>query len=263
MTHINSISSGQGAPSTYLIVMAGLGHFSCEHVIVADTGDEKQLLANDGNRYDAMEYFHEVTRPLAEEFGMTAHFVRARRGDGTPLPDIHTDQYIDENGRTRIDLPVFGSNGGRLSQSCTSKWKTAAVRQTLRDLGATTATTALGMTLDETHRLKKSTVKWQQLSYPLAFARLHRATIQKKLEKMSIPYLLHTQCNKCPHKDIFRWKLTDSSELRAAAQFESQFSGQFFLTADRIPLLDAINQMDSRRPTRLLDSLPCATSCGL
>ena len=42
--HIKSISCGQGAPSLFLIVMAGEGMFPADVVIVADTGWENDML---------------------------------------------------------------------------------------------------------------------------------------------------------------------------------------------------------------------------
>ena len=177
--HIHSISSGQGAPSTALILMAGMKKFCAQHVIVADTGWETSMLGSDGKRYSARSYFDEVTRPLAEEFGMEAHFVRAKDTDGALLPNLQDDQYIGDDGSVRIDLPMFGSRGGRLRQSCTSKWKVAAVRQRLRELGATTATTAIGFTLDEVHRVKQvKDVKWERHIWPLITGeeKYHRAS---------------------------------------------------------------------------------------
>lgn len=263
--HINAISSGQGAPSTFLIVLAGMGFFPADYVIVADTGDEKQLLASNGKRYDASEYFEEITKPLSEEFGIKAHFVRSKNGEGVDLPDISDDQRIGKS--ISIDLPMFGRNGGRLMQSCTSKWKIAAIRQKLRELGATTATNALGMTLDEVHRLKKSDVKWAQNVYPLVQGeeKYYRATIQNELKKMGIPYLIHTQCNICPHKDYWRWKATDPKEFKKVVEFEKKIGkGEFFLTDKLIPLDKAFDLMKSRKPPKeLFDNLPCGSTCGI
>jgi hypothetical protein len=84
-----------------------------------------------------------VTKPLAEEFGMSAHFVRANDKHGQPIPDIMSNQSVVD-GKIKIDLPMFGSNGGRLSQSCTEKWKKQAIRQQLRRMGAKKATVNLG-----------------------------------------------------------------------------------------------------------------------
>lgn len=246
MRHINSISCGQGAPSTFLILAAGhYKLFPATVVIVADTGNENDMLWSTGRRSTAREYFEEVTKPLAAEFGMTAYFVRAVDKNKTPLPDIMAAQtYTDDyNG---IDLPLFGSNGGRLRQSCTSKWKVAAIRQQLRRLGAKTAICNLGITVEEAHRMKESDVRWCQQAYPLVMLekRFYKQDCIQEIESFGVPHLISTECDFCPHKNAARWLRSSPETVEAAAQFEAQFDGEFFLTDKRIPLMDAIEQME-------------------
>lgn len=257
--HIDSISCGQGAPSIYLIVAAGQGVFPADVVIVADTGDENDMLWSTGERSSAREFYEQVTKPLAEEFGLEAVFVRANDGDGNPLPPIHLDQKL--NGKVDIDMPLFGSNGGRLRQSCTSKWKKAAIRQELRRRGADTATSNLGITLDEVHRIKPNTdVQWETLAWPLCMIEpLHKASIVDRLQKMGVPYMVSSQCDKCPHKSWWHWSMSTPETIKKAAEFEAQFSGEFFLTEYRVPLLEAIQLMDSRKPRQSLDV--CGSVC--
>lgn len=264
--HINSISSGQGAPSTALILLAGKKIFEAQHVIVADTGWETSMLGSDGKRYSASEYFQAVTKPLAEEFGMEAHFVRAKNATGMPLPNLQDDQFIGADNSVRIDLPMFGSQGGRLHQSCTSKWKVAAIRQKLRELGATTATTAIGFTLDEVQRVKQVTdVKWERHIWPLITGehKYYRASVQSMLFKHRIPYLLTTECDGCPHKDVYRWGKTEPAIISKLARLEQEVGqGQFFLTKNRIPLTEAIAVMQSEKPARhLFENMPCGVAC--
>lgn len=201
--HINSISCGQGAPSLYTIVMAGTGLFPADVVIVADTGWETDCLWSNGNRSDAREFFNEVTEPLCREFGIEAKLVRANNGVGVPLLPIPDTQRLSE--KVEIDIPLYGSMGGRLKQSCTSKWKVSAVRQELRRMGAETATTALGLHSGESHRLKRNDVQWQLRRWPLLDVeethsgglqdmgigrRFSREFCTNQLKKMNIPYLV-------------------------------------------------------------------------
>lgn len=238
--HINSISCGQGAPSLHLLQMARAGLFPADIVIVADTGGEHDMLWSNGRRSDAKTFFNEVTKPLAEEFGLEAYFVRAQDKNGQPLPDIMTVQTMDA-GQVRIDLPLFGSNGGRLQQSCTSKWKKAAIRQQLRRMGATTATTSLGLTMDEVHRMKPNDVKWERLQWPMLLIRkTYRAEIEPQLKAAGIPWIVRSQCDFCPHKNAFRWDMSTPETIDAAAEFEAAFGGEFFLTDKRLPLKEAL-----------------------
>ena len=242
--HINSISCGQGAPSLYMLVMAGEGVFPADVVITADTGWENDMLWSTGERTTAKEYFERVTRPMAEKYGMDAMFIRTRNREGNDIPAIQDKQYLAEDGTVVVDIPLFGSRGGRLMQACTEKWKQRGIRQELRRRGAKTATTNLGLTMDETHRMKRNTMQWERLAWPLIEHRLYRATIFKRLEEAGIPYLLSTECDGCPHKNAVRWKRTSSKTIEELAEFEQRFNGEYFLTDQRIPLREALKNMD-------------------
>lgn len=242
--HIDAISCGQGAPSVYMIVLAGQGKTSATHVVVADTGDENDMLWSDGRRTDARTYFEEVTQPLAEKYGLTAAFVRSVNKAGVPLPPLHETQHLtDGDNPYSIDMPMFGNRGGRLKQSCTSKYKVSAIRQQLRRWQAKTATTAIGFTISEVHRIKPDDVKWCKKTYPLIDHGVHRAAAIERLSDMGIPYLITTECDKCPHKDWARWQRTSEGAIREAAEFEASFNGEFFLTSQRIPLYEALEEM--------------------
>ena len=57
---------------------------------------------------------------------------------------------------------------------------------------------------------------------------------------MGLPYLITSECDHCPHKDLSRWLRTSPEVLQEIAEVETQFRGKFFFTDERIPLLDAI-----------------------
>lgn len=248
--HINSISCGQGGPSLYLIVAAGEGLFPADIVITADTGWENDCLWSTGERTDAATFFHEVTKPLAEEYGFDAFFVRANDGDGVPLPPLQDTQWPNKQ-----DIPLYGSRGGKLNQSCTSKYKVAAIRQQLRRMGARSATTNLGITMSEIGRMKPNDVLWETKAYPLIETRIYRATIEEDLNRRGIPFLVTSQCDGCPHKDFPRWNRTSMETINTLAEFESRFNGEFFLTSSRIPLEQSIEQMRAKQSMDIFE--PC------
>ena len=270
MTHINSISCGQGAPSLFLIVLAGEGLFPADVVITADTGWESDMLWSTGERTTAREFWERVTRPLAASYGIDAAFVRSRNEQGEDYPPIPNYIAAKTNAKSiygyiSIDIPVFGSNGGRLKQSCTSKWKVQAIRQELRRRGATTATTALGLHSDEVHRCKPSSVQWDISCWPLVDMTQRRGgdgvegmgigrtwrriDIQSELARRGISYLVTTECDGCPHKDWSRWQRTSPQTVDELAQFEAQFNGEFFLTSYRKPLREALALMEQDNET--------------
>jgi hypothetical protein len=248
--HINSISCGQGAPSLFLIVLAGEGYFPTDIVIVADTGWETDMLWSNGKRTDAKGFFNQVTQPLAETYGFPAVFVRSIRKDKTPYPALPVMQIPGKE-----DIPMFGSKGGRLSQFCTSKWKKQAIRQELRRQGADTATSFLGLTMSEVERIRPNDVQWEKLNWPLIGfptqpnwdKRFYREEINKELEKRHIPYLVTSQCDGCPHKNYFRWSNNTPEKIAELAEFESQWNGKQFLTSIRKPLLEALQEMKKKQ----------------
>lgn len=273
MTHLNVISCGQGAPSLFLIVMAGEGLFPADVVIVADTGWENDMLWSNGDRTSSTVFFNEVTRPLAQKYGIDAVMVRSLREDGSqypPIPEFIESMAADPDRldlSASIDIPLFGSNGGRLKQSCTSKWKIQAIRQEIRRRGADTALTALGLHRAESHRIKPSSVKWDLSAWPLVdlmqtrdggsasmgIGRTwNRAEIDRKLTLRSVPFLVSTECDGCPHKNYSRWRDLSQETIDDLARFEARFSGNYFLTSYRRPLKDAIGLMAANYPENTL-----------
>lgn len=259
MMHINSISCGQGAPSLYLIVLAGQGVFDADVVIVADTGNENDMLWSNGRRSDAGVFFNEVTGPLSEKYGMDAVFVRSLDKDKNPLPPLHLKQSYD-GGKVKIEMPLFGSGDGRLRQTCTDKYKKRAIKQELRRRGARTATCALGLTMDEVHRIKQSPEKWEVLTWPLITIireggkrGWRREEIQTEMDQLDIPYIVRSQCDYCPHKNLFRWQMSSEETIEAAACWEREVGkGDYFLTPERRPLKEALERMAGRWPEKTL-----------
>ncbi len=163
-----------------------------------------------------------------------------------------------------LDIPMFGSNGGRLKQSCTGKWKVQAIHQELRRRGATTAMTALGLHRGESHRIKPSGMKWASHCWPLCDLQevqngstsdmgigrtWDRASIESEMIRRNVPYLVTTECDGCPHKDWARWQRTSPATVEELAAFEAQFGGEFFLTRYRKPLMDALALMEQDNQT--------------
>jgi len=272
--HINAISCGQGAPSLALIVMAGNGFFPAELVITADTGWENDMLWSTGERTTAREFFARVTYPLARKYGMDAAFVRSLDQNGQPYDPIPISIAKKRQlaGSPQfpakyygIDIPMYGSEGGRMSQSCTSKWKIQAIRQELRRRGADTALCAIGLHREEAHRVKPSDMEWVKSIWPLldwgedmtgeqhelGIGREYgRADTHDILAQVGVPYLVTTECDGCPHKDYARWQRTSPDTLAELAEFERLFNGELFLTEARLPLLDGIKALANRKPKR-------------
>jgi len=250
MKHYEVINNGMGAPSMYLMVLAAEKKIPCDLVIVADTGSENDCLLSNGERVTAQNYYDTVVEPLASEFGIESCFVRAKDKQGNdrkPMIEIMRDGIIP-------GVPTYGSGGGQLSQGCTDKWKVSAIRQELRRRGAESARSALGLTMDEVQRMRKSDTKWHVHYYPLIRPYPHyKATIRDKLSQMAIPYMLSSQCDMCPHQNYARWSRLSEETINDLADVEAGLGGTQFLTPKRIPLKMALSQMANEQQLDIFD----------
>jgi len=232
-----------GAPSMYLCVLAAEGKLDAKLSITADTGSENDRVWDNGKRSSAKEYFSAIIEPYCHENGIKAVFVRSQDKNGIPRPPI-----IDrlEEG-IMVGVPLFGSNGGRLMQGCTDKWKVQAIRQELRRKGAKTAESFIGLTMDEVHRMRPSNRKWHTHRYPLIEdERIYKSTVYVELGKRNIPFLLSSECDMCPHKNRARWQRTSPEMIEKIARIEEGFGGTQFFTPQRIPLKEALKKWEGQ-----------------
>lgn len=260
------ICNGLGGPSMYMLWLACKGELTPRVSITADTGSENDRLTNRGERVTAKDFFDSVVKPLAEKNGVIAKFVRAQNKDGNDLPSLWDDVKAAAAAQ---DVPLFGSNGGRLRQTCTDKWKMKAIKQEARRMGAKVLISAIGMHVGEIMRRARGRligkirsfqgkynlfqhgitvdgefqpVKWMKHYYPLADMRLSREAISEKLVDIGLPYLLTSECDHCPHKDGPRWLRTSQHVIDEIAKQEARYNGEFFFTDLRIPLKMAIEK---------------------
>src|SRR5271165_1323759 len=131
MSLVQSISNGLGSQSMYLVLLAARGEIPATVSITADTGAEHDCLWNTGERTSAKVYFERIVEPYCTDHNITARFVRSVDKDKQLLPDLleQLKQTIKDGKLNSIKIPVFGSRGGRLMQSCTDKWKIRAIHQ--------------------------------------------------------------------------------------------------------------------------------------
>lgn len=277
--HLESLSNGLGAQSMLLFLMACRREIPATVSITADTGWENDRLWSNGRRGPIQEYFDEVVSPMADKYGVTAIFSRSRYRDGRHFEPLiaHVRRCALEG--LKPNIPMFGSRNGRLRQVCTDKWKIRAIRQTARArLNASTMCNAQGIHIGEASRRIKGIylrnegkwsiyqttvdawqvidgvrtkyhkpIKWLTHYYPLVDLGLNRRDCQERIIREGIPYLLSSECDGCPHKDLPRWERTSPEVLRELSELESMFNGEFFFTPERIPLMEAIEVMRKKR----------------
>ena len=234
----------------FLMLCAGRKNIPATVSITADTGWENDCLLSTGERVTAKQYYNDVIEPLGNDIGIKTKFVRSTDKNGNPL------EPLGERMRAGViaGVPTYGSNGGQLIQGCTEKYKIRGIRQELRRMGATSARSALGLTMDEVHRIKQhKDVKWHSVWWPLITEfHFYKVTIREKLEKMGVPFMLSSECDGCPHKNWIRWQRTSKEIIDDLASIESGLGGTQFLTNKRKPLLEALEDMKNERPSETL-----------
>lgn len=287
--HLESISNGFGSQSMSILILRKRGIVRGDISMSADTGSENDCLWNTGRRTDARTYCEEVIVPYCKEIGIKCAFIRTLDKYGKPLPPLHEAMILHQEGRdgaTPSFVPVFGSQGGRIRQACTDKWKLRAMSQHAKRLGAKTMRSAIGLHCEELGRVsgrllgkskldgfntfqngfeedgKFVPIKWQTKFYPLIDLKMTRKDCRNLCEEEGIPYIVSSQCDMCPHKDRGRWERSSPETREWAAGLEQQFSGNFFLSDKRIPLQMAIPTMT--KPDDDQNDFGCQNDqCGL
>jgi hypothetical protein len=228
------ISLGGGIQSSALVVLNALGKVDppVTHAVFADTGAELPK---------TYEWLSDQLIPWMLEHGVEFHTVT----DETYWP---LDQWQVEN--KKILIPMYGGatddypTGGMMRRQCTYKVKILPVRRWLRAQGAKQATVQLGISLDEGHRAKDSTVKWCVNRYPLIDLRLTRADCAAVLEEQGLPLPPKSACYMCPYRRKTGWEMmreNDPDVFEQAVEFERAFDNMF-LYQSRIPLDQTIGQ---------------------
>lgn len=157
--------------------------------IAANTGSEKEntlnptsrgkLLCSTGDRMTAEEFFNQFTKPFASKHGIDAYFVRTVDKDKVELPSIEEWMVREVERAARgergakygsMNVPMFGSRKGRLGQSCTDKWKIAAIKQQARRLGAKLLISTQGIHAGEAARRVKGDYLYDEMHAGQAYS---------------------------------------------------------------------------------------------
>jgi hypothetical protein len=84
--------------------------------------------------------------------------------------NLEADVLADASKEVRYMLPVYTADGGMGKRQCTQHYKLKAIRQKVRELGATAknpATQLIGISADEAYRMKPSGRRYMISTWPL------------------------------------------------------------------------------------------------
>ncbi len=271
--NINYVANGLGGQSMYLLYLASQKKIPATLALTADTGWENDCDMMDGTKTTACDFYHQYVKPFGVKWNIDTAFVRTLDKDKQeqlPIP-LYLKNKVAAGHRKSMPVPMFGSDGGRLKQSCTDKWKISAMKQECRRRGAVTARSAQGIHYGERARRVKGKwitkedgfdiyqttkfdkekgvdipVKWLSHYYPLVDMQMNREEIRGELDRLGLPYLISSECAGCPHADPWRWLRRTDETIEDVAQIEDMYNGEFFFTDRRIPLRQAIAEMKDK-----------------
>jgi hypothetical protein len=161
--------------------------------------------------------------------------------------DIRKDA-LDEEHRF-ASMPLYAGNGGLLRRQCTTEYKIKPIRKEMslwveRRHRSVKIIQWIGISLDESHRMKDSTVAWVDNWYPLVEAGISRQDCLDWWEAKGYPPLPRSACIGCPYRTDKEWQSLAGSEMTDATQFDEDIRYKrgtefpLFLHQKRIPLAD-------------------------
>lgn len=254
------MSFGAGVQTTAMAVLACTGRLpKPDFAVFADPQNESRLT------YDYLVPFKQWMMDRG------VRLVTSSRGN------IIEDTLKANEGR--IDnMPFFvaGVDGkaAPIMRQCTNAYKVMEVRRAIRkELGANFGVNVilwLGISLDEAHRMKESTIGWIKNKYPLIDLRLTRDDCERVIREAGLAVPPKSACIVCPyHSNDFwldmkksrpdEWAMACKFDEDMRTRFGSRMRGEVFLHRSLKPLSDAPIGEDA--PS--LFGEECEGHCGL
>lgn len=268
------LSLGGGVQSSTLALMAEHGEIEKpDYAIFADTQDEPKSV------YEWLDYLEGlITYPI----------VRVTKGKLSEEALKYRKTKKDGRIYTRSMLPVYtvdeNMKYGHMQRVCTSEYKVSLLEKTQRKLAKikrgekkVIVEVIIGISLDETSRMKHSRVKWAVNKYPLIDLGMNRLDCLVWMEKHGYRKPPRSACVFCPYHSNSEWirlKNEEPEEFEKAVRFEKELQETKsktenmrsvpYLHQSRINL-DEINfdEMDSFINSPSLFDDECEGICGV
>ncbi len=259
------LSLGAGVQSSTLLLMATHGEIDIDRAIFADTGWEPkgvyawlEILKREAEYYD-------IPLDVVSDGDLRADAMGSKRSASIPLHvmnqgsgrmvtrTVPVDEVWDEQEqdwktvyeeRTELDAP----KAGMLRRQCTKEYKVRPVQRLIRSLGISRfnpVTLLIGISWDESQRMKDSYVQYVRHEYPLIEKRMTRTDCETWLHEHGYPTPPKSACIGCPYMDDARWidmrvnrpdEWEDAVEFDAAIRHNTRIDGQAFLHRQLVPL---------------------------
>jgi hypothetical protein len=236
MDEFHCISLGAGVQSSTMALMAAKGIITPmpQLAVFADTQGEPKSV------YDWLEYLEtELPFPV----------VRVTKGN---LAEQELEIRVSKkSGKTyrKSAIPAFTSNGGMLLRKCTRDFKIYPIYSYIKKYFNITRNCKLplvkswiGISIDESHRMKPSPKKWCENIYPLIDLNISRQNCLEWMLKNGYPTPPRSACTFCPYHNDIEWlrlKTEEPEEFNKAVILEQKLQEKNRLdeVAKQIPYL--------------------------
>lgn len=266
---IRVLSLGAGVQSTTLLLMMLHGEIPmADHVVFADVGWEPRKV------YEHLEWL----KGLMREANVPFHTVS--KGN------IKNDFLDGETRFASMPLHVLNADGKKamVRRQCTSEYKIVPLLKKQRELAGLKPgqrckehriTTIIGISIDESQRMRDPAFPWIQNEYPLIDRRISRQDCLKWCEEHGYALPPRSACIGCPFKSQAEWRaLAEMPEewqdavefdksLRNNPRINERFRGKAFLHSSMKPLDEVDLRSDEEKGIWSLFDMECEGMCGL
>lgn len=269
MEPIRVLSLGAGVQSTTLLRMMIHGEIErADHAVFADTGWEPPAV-----------YRHlETLRTECDDAGIPLHIVSAGNIRADALNPDHRFASMPVHIVNKKGEPAIGR------RQCTSEYKLAPLMKKQRELAGLRPgqrcaehriTTVIGISWDETQRMRDPAFPWIVNDYPLVDRRIRRTDCLEWNRRHGYPLPPRSSCIGCPYHSNREWRaIRDDPDAWAdAVDFDEQLRtgrvGQLlapsaaYLHPERKPLAEVDIRSEEERGQGVLFDAECEGMCGV
>lgn len=201
---IHVISLGAGVQSSTMALMFAHGELKPmpDCAIFADTGAEPKYV------YDWLDW-------LETQLPFPVHRVMHKEGLRSNIIESATNNTRSAQ-PPFFTVPVTGAATGSLRRVCTSEFKVGPIVRKVRELVGlkyrqrgpkeVVVTQYLGISLDESIRMKPSRDKWIEHQWPLVEQRMRRLDCLEWMKKRGYPMPGRSACTFCPYHSEAEWQ---------------------------------------------------------
>lgn len=237
---MRAFSFGGGVQSTAALVLAAQGKIDYKIFLFANVGD-------DSENPDTLAYVRDVSKPFALAAGLKLITIRRETNNAETL----YQRTLRED--RSIHIPVRMANGAPGTRDCTQTYKRTVIR---RWCGNGKHVIGLGISWDESHRMRESDHKRFTHEWPLIDLRLRREDCHRIIRKAGLPTPPKSSCWFCPFHNTAAWmelrnihpnlfQKTIDLEVTINAKRAALGKDNVFFSAKAKPLSQAIGDQPS------------------